>query len=367
LAQAANGSFSILIMPNKNLRFQSMDRPSCAMICAGWREVPALESSKLVESYHITSPGQDGLHLSDQNNESSDQNYEPAGNSMQYPRLRRFAVISGLILGLLLVVLYVAGGLLIHDQRFADYCVLAPYAYNEKCDITLPGIDRKPLSIPTSDGQKLDGWLFIKPGATKLTIVNHGNAGNMTSRGFYVQAFTNAGTNVLLYDYRGYGSSSGEATVSGALDDGVTAYQYARNKLGYPAAKIIEFGESLGTAVACHVASRETCAALMLFAPLDSLPSAGRSKVPILSLYPDFCFAQQLNNVEAISKYHSAVFICHGQKDDLLSPAGSQKLYDVAAQPKTLVFLPDTSHFMFSDADTIVYLKAITEFVAKLK
>ncbi len=297
----------------------------------------------------------------------SEKNNDPGGDSMHHPRLRRFAVLAAWFFGLFMVLLYTAGGLLIHDERFADYMVLAPSTYNDRSDISLTGIDKKTLAIPTSDGQKLDAWLFVKPGATKLAIVNHGNAGNMTSRGFYAQAFTSANTNVLLYDYRGYGISTGEATLRGVLDDGITVYQYACNKLGYPADKIIEFGESLGTAVACHVASREKCAALMLFAPLDSLPSAGRSKIPVLCLYPDFCFAEQLNNVELISKNHSALFVCHGKKDDLLSPAGSQKLYDLAAQPKTLVFLPDSSHFMLSDADITVYLKAINEFVAKLQ
>jgi fermentation-respiration switch protein FrsA (DUF1100 family) len=300
--------------------------------------------------------------VSNQDTDLASAGVKPRGKTI----LRRLVVFSLTAFVVLVALCYLGGGLLIHDKRFADYCVLCPYVYNEKYDITLPGVEKKALTIPTGDGQTLDAWLFTVPGASKLAIVNHGNAGNLTSRGFYVQAFTAAKANVLLYDYRGYGQSSGVATVDGVLEDGMTAFQYARKDLGYAPEKIILFGESLGTAVACSVAAREKACALMLFAPIDSLPSAGRWKIPVLSIYPDFCFAQQLNNVELVAKNHAPIYVCHGLKDEILCPAGSQKIYDAAGQPKTLVFLPDSGHFTLPDSDLKTYLKSLSDFVGKL-
>ena len=278
----------------------------------------------------------------------------------------RIGIIALLTIAFVMVIGYVGGGILIHDSKFADETVLCPDLFNDTFDISLPGTKRQVLVIPADDGQKLDAWLFVVPGAKKLAIVNHGNAGNLSSRGFVAQALTQAKTNVLLYDYRGYGKSTGPATLHGILEDGQTVYSYARNKLGYSANKIIEYGESIGTAVACQVAAKENCCALMLFAPLDSLPSAGKWTVPILQLYPDFCFAEQLNNLELIKKIHSPIFIIHGKKDTTLRAEGSQRLYDAASQPKTLVYLPDSSHSEMSADDGNLYLKSITKFIAAL-
>jgi fermentation-respiration switch protein FrsA (DUF1100 family) len=281
--------------------------------------------------------------------------------------LKRIGILLSWTIGLIVLLCYLGGALLIHDDQYASSAVLWPDDFNETVDISLPGIKRQTLSIATADGQDLDAWLFVVPGSTKLTIVNHGNAGNLSTRGLYAELFTKAKTNILLYDYRGYGKSTGAASVHGILDDGLTVYSYARNKLGYPANEIIEFGESIGSAVACHVAAKETCCALMLFAPLDSLTSAGRWKVPILAIYPDFCFAEQLNNVALISKVHAPIFICHGKKDETLRPEGSQNLFNAAHQPKQLVYLPDSSHYELSPADAALFAKSMIDFVTTLQ
>ena len=282
---------------------------------------------------------------------------------INWSHIRKMALVAMVVFVLLC---YVGGGILIHDSSFANQMLLCPDAYNETYEISLPGIKKQSLTIPAADGQSLDAWLFVVPGAKKLVIVNHGNAGNLTSRGIYAQAFSGAKTNVLLYDYRGYGKSTGPATVHGILDDGMSVYSYARNVLHYPAERIIEFGESIGSAVACHVAAKEKCGALMLFAPIDSLPSAGKWTVPLLNIYPDFCFAEQLNNAELITKIRSPIFVCHGQKDETLRSEGSQRFYDAASQPKNLVYLPNSGHFEMTAEDQDLYLKSLAKFVGSL-
>jgi hypothetical protein len=79
-----------------------------------------------------------------------------------------------------------------------------------------------------------------------------------------------------------------------------------------------------------------------------------------------FCFAEQLNNAELITKIHSPIFICHGKKDETLRSEGSQRLYDAASQPKTLVYLPDSGHYEMTAADMDLYLHSIAKFVAAL-
>jgi len=76
---------------------------------------------------------------------------------------------------------------------------------------TLPsdyGMDYKEVSIPATDGLKLNAWIFKPMSETKKFIVisDDGN-GNMADNIELVAQFLSAGYNVLTYDYRGYGKS----------------------------------------------------------------------------------------------------------------------------------------------------------------
>lgn len=283
------------------------------------------------------------------------------------PRWQRVAKLVSIILMSISFICYGLVGLMLHDESFSNQTLLCPTYATDRYDVKFPGVKRESLTIDSGNGTHLDAWLFVVPGAKKIAIVNHGNAGNLTGRGFVAQAFVQAKTNVLLYDYRGYGNSTGTATVRGLLADGRTAYDYVLKSLHYKPSDVIEFGESIGSAVAFNVAAESPCAALMLFAPLDSVPSAGRRTIPLLSIYPDFCFAVPLNNIDLMSKIKVPIFICHGRLDITLSPEGSQRLYDLAQQPKTLVYLPESSHSEMSTRDGEMFTKAIEKFVSTLK
>src|SRR5690349_6800570 len=61
-------------------------------------------------------------------------------------------------------------------------------------------------TFTTSDGLKLNGWLFraADPNAP-LMIYFHGNGGNITSRGHICATLASRGVSVLIFDWRGYG------------------------------------------------------------------------------------------------------------------------------------------------------------------
>src|SRR5687768_12028557 len=78
--------------------------------------------------------------------------------------------------------------------------------------------DREAAGTPTApfedvffealDGTRLHGWWLPAPDSTGALIVSHGNAGNISHRASAGDFFrAEFGTNVLMYDYRGYGRS----------------------------------------------------------------------------------------------------------------------------------------------------------------
>jgi len=63
--------------------------------------------------------------------------------------------------------------------------------------------------VKTTDGAELNSWYFLAPYKTnKLLLISHNGEGNMGNYLRRVDVFVNAGFDVLIYDYRGYGNSS---------------------------------------------------------------------------------------------------------------------------------------------------------------
>ena len=278
----------------------------------------------------------------------------------------QFAIVLGIFL-----TIYAAGGILIMMQNESLLSTLAlhPTVGTDDVDASrLQGVRCESLFIPASDGSKLHAYKFTVPGADKIAIVNHGNAGNNAHRLYLASALTKAGVNVILYDYQGYGVSTGKPTLHGILEDGDTVYEFVRKDLKYPPSKIIIYGESIGTAVSCHVAAHRECAGLILQSPIKSLPSAGKFVFVFLRGYPDFIFPKpHLDNLELVPTIHCPILLLHGMKDTIVASNNSQELYDVANQPKTVAFLTDCGHNDMGALNGEVFHGAIGKFIAALK
>ena len=123
--------------------------------------------------------------------------------------------------------------------------------------------------LETSDGVKIHGWR-IGAGTDEewMTLYFHGNAGNISHRIDHIEAITAAGSHLFIIDYRGYGKSEGSPSEEGIYRDADAAYRYVRDQ-GYGPAQIVMHGESLGTAVAVDLASRQPCAGVR---PRSALP-----------------------------------------------------------------------------------------------
>ena len=81
------------------------------------------------------------------------------------------------------------------------------------------GLDYTSVNIATSDGETLHGWWVPAHDAKGTVLFFHGNAGNISHRINYLKMFKQLGYNTLLFDYRGYGQSSGVPSESGTYLD----------------------------------------------------------------------------------------------------------------------------------------------------
>ncbi len=109
------------------------------------------------------------------------------------------------------------------------------------------------LTIRTSDNVALHAWLISSPLVKikkGLILQYHGNAENLTTHYLSLAWLANAGYDLLIFDYRGYGQSEGNANPKGLYFDSQAALDFAedlKNKKNYK--KFITVGQSLGGSV----------------------------------------------------------------------------------------------------------------------
>jgi hypothetical protein len=196
----------------------------------------------------------------------------------------------------------------------------------------------------TVDGLELSAWFFPARGrAPRATIlVFNGNAGNRAYRVPLAEALTERRMNVLLTDYRGYGGNPGVPTERGLADDSRAARAYLASRSDVDPARIVYFGESLGSAVAVDLAAEHPPAVLILRSPFTSMADIGQHHYPFLPVR--LLLRDRFASIDRIRQIRSPLLVIAGGRDSIVPLRYSHRLYDGALEPKALVVLPDADH-----------------------
>ena len=146
---------------------------------------------------------------------------------------------------------------------------------------------------------------------------------------------------MLFVSYRGYGGSSGTATEPGLITDGLTAYDWLRQR-GVPANQIMLVGESLGSGVAVQLAARREVRAVALEAPFASAASVAAGVywwLPVRLLMKD-----KFDSIDHIAKIRAPLLVIHGELDEITPLTEGQRLYAAASEPKEMLVIPGALH-----------------------
>ena len=115
-----------------------------------------------------------------------------------------------------------------------------------------------------------------------MLLFCHGNAGNISHRLESVEVFHRLGLSVLLFDYRGYGQSTGRPSENGLYRDGEAAWRYLRQTRRVDSLDVILYGRSLGGAVATYLAAQHRSGALIVESAFTSVPDVAARHYPYL-------------------------------------------------------------------------------------
>ena len=199
------------------------------------------------------------------------------------------------------------------------------------------------VSLATDDGETVTGWFLAADADARLAdperqarvvLYCHGNGGNIGGRLGVLEGLRELGVAVLIFDYRGYGDSSGRPTVAGTRLDVRAAWRHLVEDRGFAPEQIVIWGRSLGGAVAIDLAaelSRASTppAALVAESTFTSTVDVGKSVYPWL---PVQWFAAKIDypSKTLLADVTAPVLLAHSPGDDLIPASQGAALREVA-------------------------------------
>jgi fermentation-respiration switch protein FrsA (DUF1100 family) len=196
------------------------------------------------------------------------------------------------------------------------------------------GLDFLDLGFTTDDGERLHGWwIGARTDSLGHLLLCHGNAGNVGDRVLHASLLTAVGFDVLLFDYRGYGRSTGRPTEEGTYRDARAALRCLLERPRVDAGRVFYLGESLGGAVALDLALERPPAGLVLLSAFSGVRELGRLHYPFVpaSLVPDAY--PTLRRIEGLN---APLLVLHGDRDDIVPLSHGRDVFEAATGPKRM-------------------------------
>jgi len=195
------------------------------------------------------------------------------------------------------------------------------------------------ILVPVPGGS-LDALHFMQPHPRGLVFFVHGNAGNLATWTAGVDFYRRINYDLFIFDFRGYGKSSGRieseeqlfADVRAAWDAIAPAY---RDK------PVVIYGRSLGTPLAARLARDVEPRLLVLVTPFTSLVAISKRAYPFA---PGWLLKYPLRTDAVIADIRCPMLIVHGTHDELIPLAESERLQTLARAPTELLLVDGAGH-----------------------
>jgi pimeloyl-ACP methyl ester carboxylesterase len=221
-------------------------------------------------------------------------------------------------------------------------------------------VARKSGFVTTEDGKRI-AFSHINGGFSKVVVIAHGFYNNKDTLLFrrLADAFSKE-YDVIVFDFRGHGKSSGVFTWTAREQNDLRAVVAYAKENNY--AKVGVIGFSFGAAVALIEASfhRDIDSVIAVSPPADlgsinydfwkkemwedlklNLGIKGRGK----GVRPGSLFLQKIRPRDIVDTISPVpVLFLHGEKDWLVRPSHSQLLFDRALPPKAIEIMKGGGH-----------------------
>ncbi len=226
------------------------------------------------------------------------------------------------------------------------------------------------LNFEMEPGVRIGCRFYLTDPAAPSILYFHGNGETVGDYDTIGPQYNEAGINLLMTDYRGYGWSSGQPSVTTMFSDGEILLQETRKWLaenGYTGPLFL-MGRSLGSACAIDLAERfsDDIKGLIIESGFaDTLPLVQSLGVNLndFSIMEEECF----NNSAKIALVTKPTFILHGARDEIIPAVEAEKLQSFCgAKSKEFQVVPGADHNSIMAVAGKLYFQAIKQFINKV-
>ena len=234
--------------------------------------------------------------------------------------MRRVVAATLTLLATTMALIVAAGAWLYWRQEsllFQPAVLPSHYAFE------LPGVEE--MTIPVA-GATLSALHLKLPHPKGIVFYLHGNGGNLATWFVNSQFYREQNFDLFMFDYRGYGKSSGKIESEDQLRADVeTAWNTIAPR--YAGLRKVIFGRSLGTGMAARLAVEVGPDLTVLVSPYWSMEELSRVHYPIV---PTSLLRYPLRTFQDIPKIPGNILVLHGDRDAVIPIGQAERLAAVA-------------------------------------
>lgn len=189
---------------------------------------------------------------------------------------------------------------------------------------TDPDLQELTIDVP---GAKLSAAHLCLPDPRGVVFFLHGNSGNLTDCLVDLDAFREVNFDVVMFDYRGFGKSTGFIDSEDQLRADVRyVWEYFAER--YEGKRIVISGQSLGTALAAGLSAELSAAGrtphlTLLVSPYSSMRALADEIYPWV---PSQVLRYPLHTAQHAARLTGPLMLVHGDKDELIGIHHSEAL-----------------------------------------
>ncbi|MCU6708874.1 alpha/beta hydrolase [Paenibacillus sp. J5C_2022] len=250
------------------------------------------------------------------------------------------------------------------------------------------GLSFEKVEFPSTDGILLRGWFLPsqRDDATATVIFAHGYRGNRLEQKLpalqLANDLTDAGFNVLMFDFRNCGESGGKVTSIGLYEteDLLGAIQWVKSH--HPASPIALHGFSMGASTSLIAASRSPeVAGIVADSPFESLTPYLADNFSVWTKLPNFPFTPlilgfirlHVGNPDHVNPraeldriYPRPVLFIHGDADRAIPYWNSRNMYETHRDVFRFWRVANAGHVGSYRRHKEAYVKRIIQFFEEL-
>ncbi|MCL2383026.1 MAG: alpha/beta fold hydrolase [Oscillospiraceae bacterium] len=216
------------------------------------------------------------------------------------------------------------------------------------------------IRINNGENEYLYGWFKHnehRDEPAPVVIFFGGNAQSASSTMWHFEAFIYQyfkEYNFIMVDYPGYGLSAGRPSDRAMFEAAITIYDYVVNMPNVDENNIVLMGNSIGSGVAIHLASRRDVTGLILIAPYDRGINLYNSVLNIFHGPLTGLVRYRFDVANCAKSVDASPLIIASYDDEIINYQLSKNLVEYFDDVYKLVMLNNVGHnFMLTNRDTL--------------